>query len=307
VLHLFTPDFAGHINMSTRNILNIVLFFVCVFGASAGAYAQSDCAQTDYDCKISYYRNQISRDARDIESYYSLADAYQGKRDYQSSIEPLDTYIASGNVKQEYLADAYNMRGFARYKTAAYDIAVKDYTRAIDLFPKAHFYYNRGRTYEAQKQYDLSIADQNRAIGLDPKYSSAYFSRGYAYMMQTNYPPAIADFTKVMDLDPKEAEAYYDRGTIYYRQKKYDLAVKDLGKYIAMEGMSNSNLSDGYVNRGLAYYYMGNTSAAISDFTKAIEVYPAMKSAYTNRAVAYRKIGKTALADADEQKASTLD
>lgn len=293
--------------MNRSTLFNVTLLTVSLLAASIAGYGQNNCAKTDYDCKIRYYRAQISRDSNDVEAYYSLAEAYQDNRDFQSSIEPLDAYIASGRPKQEYLADAYNMRGFARYKMSGYDAAVKDYTRAIELFPKAHFYYNRGRSYEVQKQFDLSIADQTKAIGLDAKYASAYFSRGYGYMVQKNYPPAIADFTKSMELNPTEAEAYYDRGTIYYRQKEYRLAIKDLDKYVSMPGIANSNLADGYINRGLSYYYLGNTSTAIADFTKAIELDPSMKNAYSDRAMAYRKLGKTALAEADEQKAASLE
>ena len=274
---------------------------------AAAANAQNPCAKTDYPCKIKLYRGQIEQDPNNLEAYYSLGSALLDNEEYQAAIAPLDHYISDGSAKPEYIADAYNLRGWAQYKLGRQDAAVADYSKAIELFPKAHMYYNRGHVYSAMKQYAKTVADDTKAIGLDPKYRSAYFDRGYANMEMRNNPPAIADFTKVLELDPDDVESWYNRGTIYYRQKEYASSVKDLDKYLTLSINNKNNMADGYLNRGLAKYYLGNTNEAIGDFTRAIDLIPTMKNAYTNRAIAYRKAGKAALAEADEQKAAALE
>jgi tetratricopeptide (TPR) repeat protein len=293
--------------MKLRQVGRIALLTAMILTASVAAIAQQvTCGDTDYDCQIKQYREQIRINPRDIEAYYSLASALQGKGDFASSIGYLDMYIASGVPKAEYMADAYNRRGFAQKKIGHHELAIQDFTKGIELFPKIYMYNNRGTSYASLKQYDPAIADHTKAIAMDPKFASAYFNRGYAYMGQKNNPPAIADFTKVIELDPAESEAFYNRGTIYYREKKYTLAIADLDQYIKMNTAEPSLMADGYLNRGLAYYYLGNTNKAIEDYTMAIGLAPALKNAYSNRAIAYRKLGKIALAEADEKKAAAL-
>ena len=293
--------------MKKINLIKISLFAACFFGAAFTTFGQNTCGKTDYDCQVNYYRGQISNGSKDVELYYNLALALQNKGDIGASIDPLDMYVASTAPKPEYRADAYNLRGWAQQQLGKDEIAIQDFSRAIELFPKTYFYRNRGKSYSNLGKFDLGIADATKAIELDPKQGLAYFNRGLAYMQQKNNPPAIADFTKVMELDPDEYEAFYNRGTLYYRQQQYEPAIKDLDKYLTMNVKDQGNLSDGYNNRGLAKYYLGKTTEAIADFTKAIELVPDKKKAYTNRAMAYRKLGKTGLADADDQKAASLN
>lgn len=292
--------------MTRQNLLALAICWGILLTAAIVGHAQAACDKTDYDCTIKVSRDRIDKNSKDIEAYYDLGSALQSKREFAASIAPLDAYISSGVPKAEYLADAHNLRGWSQYKLGRNDIAVEDFGRAIELFPKAHFYYNRGHSYSVMQQYDRTIADDTKALGLDPKYTSAYFDRGFAYMVQKNNLPAIADFTKVIQLDPDNEEGYYDLGTLYYRQKQYGLAIKQLDKYVTMDVKNNNNLADGYINRGLAKYYLGSIQDAVADLTKAIEIAPGVKNAYVNRAMAYRKLGKTALAAADEEKAATL-
>lgn len=294
--------------MKRRDLISLVLFISACLGSAAAGFAQGvNCGEKDYDCKIQMYRAKIKADPKDTESYYSLAWNLQAKGDYASSVGVLDLYLVSGSPKAEYLADAYNMRGFAQKKVGKDALAVKDFTKAIELFPKAHFYKNRGDSYANMKQLDLAVTDHTKAINMDPKYTGAFFARGYAYMEQKNNLPAIADFTKVIALDPEEGEAFYNRGTLYYRVQKYALAVADLDRYIALNTSDPHLMADGYINRGLAYFYLGNYTKAVEDYTRTIEINPAMKNAYLYRADAYRKQGKTAAAAADDAKAATLN
>ena len=62
-----------------------------------------------------------------------------------------------------------------------------------------------------------------------------------------------------------------------------------------------------YLNRGNAYYKMGQHQRVIQDYDKAIHLDPGYVKAYNNRAVAYRNLGKYAKADADKAKACSLD
>lgn len=286
-----------------------VVFAIACFTAAAvrPVHAQT-CGETDYDCKIRLYQGLIKADAQNIEAYYNLGTAYQSKGDDVQAVAMYDIYITAGRSKPEYMADAYHNRGISQRRLGKNELAVSDYTKAIGLVPTdATTYQARGNAYSDLKNYDAAIADHTKAISLKPDLSSAYFGRGYAYMEKIDYEMAKADFTKALSINPGYAESYYNRGTIYYRQKDYPRAISDLDKYISLNLSESGLIADGYVNRGLALFYSGNTQKAIDDYTKAIELAPTMSNAYVNRALAYRKLNKIALALADEKKAAALD
>ncbi|MDB9386653.1 tetratricopeptide repeat protein, partial [Microcystis aeruginosa] len=45
-------------------------------------------------------------------------------------------------------------------------------------------YYNRGVGYIQQEKYDLALAEFTKAIELDPNYTEAYNNRGFLYAGQ---------------------------------------------------------------------------------------------------------------------------
>jgi len=58
---------------------------------------------------------------------------------------------------------------------------------------KAHPYINRGNTYFNQGAYDLAIADYNKAIQIEPDSSHAYYLRGSTHSIKGDYDLAFAD------------------------------------------------------------------------------------------------------------------
>ena len=62
-------------------------------------------------------------------------------------------------------------------------------------------------------------------------------------------------------------------------------------KILTLAIVLNSNHSNAYNNRGLAYSNKGNFERAIQDYNKAIELAPESVYAYSNRGVAYAEEG----------------
>ncbi len=200
-------------------------------------------------------------------------------------------------------AVAYYDRGLAYYEQNKYDLAIADYTKAIELDPKyAKAYIWRGGAYNNQKNYDLALSDYNKAIELDPKYVNAYCSRGSSYEAQKNYDLALSDYNKAIELDPKHACAYTKRGIAYNRENKYDRAIADYTKAIELD----PKYALAYYKRGNAYDDLKKYDLAIADFSKAIELDPNYADAYNNRGLAYKAIGKTTEANADFKTAEEL-
>lgn len=142
---------------------------------------------------------------------------------------------------------AYNIRGIWYYNHKQYTLSIRDFDKAISIFPGySSGYYNRGLSLAAMQDYSSALADYNRAIELNPNFVSAFLARGVIYLsVMQEYTMAIDDFNKAVSLDPSNARAYYNRGLAYFRMRNVDEAcknwfeVKSLGYSQADEMIAN--------------------------------------------------------------------
>ena len=181
-------------------------------------------------------------------------------------------------VPQEHVF--YNNRGIDYGEKGEVDLAIKDFTKAIELKPDYAFAYNnRGAVYRTKGEHDLAIKDCNKAIQLKSDYAEPYSNRGSAYRNKGDYDRAIKDYDTAIKLKSDFAQAYYNRGLAYHEKGEFDLAIEDYSKAITLK----PKLFHPYYNRGNAYLREGYFDKAIEDYTKAIELNPELGPAYCNR------------------------
>ena len=91
----------------------------------------------------------------------------------------------------------YAARGFAYAKAEAYEEALNDFARAIELDPRSPkaFAY-RAWTYRQQQQPELGLKDVERALKLDANSAEAYWARGEIHEAQGRASQAIADLQR---------------------------------------------------------------------------------------------------------------
>ena len=174
----------------------------------------------------------------------------------------------------------YNNLGIDYGEKGEYDLAIKDFTKAIELKPDyAIAYNNRGAVYRSKGEHDLAIEDCNEAIRLKHDYAEPYSNRGAAYRNKGDYDRAIKNYDMAIRLKHDFVEAYYNRGLAYHEKREFDLAIKDYNKAIELK----PELFHPYYNRGNVYLQKGGFDLAIEDYSKAIELNPELGPAYCNR------------------------
>ena len=178
----------------------------------------------------------------------------------------------------------YNNLGIDYGEKGEYDLAIKDFTKAIELKPDyAIAYNNRGAVYRSKGEHDLAIEDCNEAIRLKHDYAEPYSNRGAAYRNKGDYDRAIKNYDMAIRLKHDFVEAYYNRGLAYHEKREFDLAIKDYNKAIELK----PELFHPYYNRGNVYLQKGGFDLAIEDYSKAIELNPELGPAYCNRGEAW--------------------
>jgi tetratricopeptide (TPR) repeat protein len=198
----------------------------------------------------------------------------------------------------------YNQRGEVYFDRKEYELAMRDYNKAIALkWDYASAYYNRARLYYIKKEYDKALDDLDKVIKLNPDFSYAYHNRGMIYYAKYDDDQAIINFDKAIELDQKYVNSYQYRGNAYLRQKNYKSAINDYTKAIGLKPDNNV----AFCNRGDAYFFQGDYDKALLDYNKALALKPDYAQAFYRRAILYHKIGDHNKAHTDYDKATSLD
>ena len=166
----------------------------------------------------------------------ALAEDYHTRGNEETGnkyIENFPNILAKSSTNAQ-KADAYVNRGVIYFRQKKYDLAIKDYTKAIALAPKnVHAHINRGIAYATQKDHERAIEDYNKAIGIAPDNADAYINRGIAYsshgyhkQASTNYDKANQDYEDALLIDPDNADAYYARGVTLAAQGRKQEALE---------------------------------------------------------------------------------
>lgn len=88
-------------------------------------------------------------------------------------------------------------------------------------------YNRRGNQYSRNGAYEPAIADYTRALELDAAFAEAWFNRGVSYYELGMYPESIADLTQAITLSPNDDNYYGRRALAYLFNDQPELANAD--------------------------------------------------------------------------------
>ncbi|GAC1659869.1 MAG: hypothetical protein NVS4B13_06130 [Candidatus Elarobacter sp.] len=176
---------------------------------------------------------------------------------------------------------AYEDRADVHFQREAYQLALNDYTKAIELGrSSAYIFAARCDTERLLGKRERAKTDCEKALSLDPKSRRGLWARGRLALVETRYTAGIADLNAYIAQNPKASDtAYYFRGLAYNRISSYRLALEDLRTYVQRQPTD----PDGYKERALASFGVGDKAAALADLDAALR--------------GYRKSGDTGAAD----------
>ncbi|MGJ3250369.1 MAG: tetratricopeptide repeat protein [Elainellaceae cyanobacterium] len=114
---------------------------------------------------------------------------------------------------------------------------------------------------------------------LPQKLIAQYFShRANEYEQADNYQQAIAQYDQAIR-NYGTAETYLNRGIAYYEMGNWQVAQRDLSRAIDLQ----PDLADAHYYRGNIRFNLGDRQGALEDYTQAIQNDPSNVPAYINR------------------------
>jgi tetratricopeptide (TPR) repeat protein len=104
-------------------------------------------------------------------------------------------YLTKAIAADPTFEPAYALRAAAHLKLRENRQAVRDYTKALELDPKAHLYQDRASAESELKEYQAAILDYTKGIaqGCENGLCMAYEYRADVYLKLHDYPHAISD------------------------------------------------------------------------------------------------------------------
>lgn len=195
------------------------------------------------------------------EAYYTRGIVHFEQGDYEAAYSDMTSAIENGVGTSA----VFNDRGSCQRMLNKYPEAIVDYSKAIEVEPKAMYFCNRASIYAKMGQNDEAINDYTQAIVADGKYYKAYNGRGVVRANLERYEEAINDFTLCLDVEPGYTSALSNRGIAYYKIREYNKAVADFDACIAAEPHNGNT----YMYRGNVKEMMRDKQGALEDWKKA--------------------------------------
>ncbi len=125
-----------------------------------------------------------------------------------------------------------------------FDRAVEIYSRILELearpFVKSVIYKHRGMALFAQSAYERAIEDFTKTVELDPTCYKALYYRAVVKSVQQRYTDAIDDFTLSLAINPYQHFALYRRAQAYFHIGDYPKALADCENALAAEPESKT-------------------------------------------------------------------
>jgi tetratricopeptide (TPR) repeat protein len=166
-----------------------------------------------------------------FQNIYSQDDYLKENIDYEKVLLYYDSLLA---IDSTGCLERFN-RSLALRKAGRHEEAIRDITFVIEECKdiSSATFYSRAKSYQKLQQYNLAIKDYIKAISLTPSTQNVWdecFQIGFCYAQQERYIEAAEWYTKAIQKAPAEGICYYNRGLAYYNLKDTKLACDNLRK-----------------------------------------------------------------------------
>lgn len=164
-------------------------------------------------------------------------------------------------------AAAYEGIGRAHFQKKEYNLAEKNFLKAVVLEPKLWKSYTYlGYICDHRKDYKTAVHEYTAALKIKPDNGLIHNNLGVSYFLAGNYKKAVMAFNKAIDLNYRESKVYNNLALALANLEHYDEAL-DAFKKVGDEAQA-------YNNMGCIYMNLGLFEDAVKSFEKAIELKP---------------------------------
>lgn len=224
-----------------------------------------------------------------------------GKPVAEAAIEHFSHRLQRGHADDP---QAYADRALARSFLGKTDLAIEDYTQALEKNPDdANTLIRRAQMLARQGDHESAIDDYTKVIRNDPNNHWARYCRAVSRSSCGQIDEANSDILKSIKLAPKHPRYHVLNSEILQKRKETARAIKAYDKAIALDPHDPSL----YARRGVAQMGQRQYLMSIHDFTRSLELLPNQANLLIGRGQAFLKLDQATSARRDFEKALGID
>jgi len=153
-----------------------------------------------------------------------------------------------------------------------------------------------------RSQYDQEVQPQSNPSKTESMTAQDFYVRAVSKALAKNYQGAVKDCDQAISLNPNFVDAYVERGAAYYKLGNARGTLQDCNQALRI----NSQFAPAYYYQGRARYRLGYSQAAIDAYTQAIAYDSTHAQAYYRRGLAHKDLNEVESAIADFHQAAQL-
>jgi tetratricopeptide (TPR) repeat protein len=180
-----------------------------------------------------------------------------------------------------------------------YVLAIQYFNQVITAKPYlADPYYFRAMAKFMLDDFKGAEEDASDCLVRNPYYTAAYQLRGAARQNQEKYDLAATDYQRSLEYFPEDRITLVNMGIVNIEMKQHEVAEKFFDVLLRRF----PDYTPGYLTRAQMYLELNDTTRAMADLNKAIEIDPYTAQSFSARGLLYfqQKEFNKALADLDE-------
>ncbi|WP_107039146.1 tetratricopeptide repeat protein [Brumimicrobium mesophilum] len=274
-------------------ILSLLLFlnFNFIVAQTAEEYNLQSIEKANegkYSAALKDIDKALEIDSLNIEYLISKAYLHYDLKEFQESYNVFSHVIfLDGN------SVSYNGRGMVMETVGEMEMAIEDYSMAIDNAEndtiRASALSNRAASYSKIRNFNLAYEDLIKAYSIDSTSLSVLTNLGAICDEIGKGDETLKYLLKALEVDPDFYPAYGNIGYKYQEMGQHEMAIKYYDKVLEF----NPEEPLGYSNRSFNYYKLGDFKQAMKDIDKSLKLYPSNSYAYRVKALILLKDGKT--------------
>ena len=190
----------------------------------------------------------------------------------------------------------FHERGYARERGGFYDVALRDYDRALTLDnSRDQTHHRRGIVLHYLGRPEDAVESLTNALNLKPDFPTYLWDRAQVEQVAGLTEEAAEDYQKVTELQPNRKDAYIRWGKMLQRLGQREESVAALTAYL--DGHPDDLLVLGH--RADLYRELGRYKEAVADFTRALDDPVAGPGAHWGRGWCYLSLEEPEKAEQD--------
>ena len=181
-----------------------------------------------------------------------------------------------------------------------FERAFDDLNNALRVDNQLHeAYWMKGKIYAQNGTVDKAISSFQTAVEVNPDFFDGFISLGI-FLAQQGDPLAEESYRSAMELRPQSVEAKYNLAIFMQDNQRYNDALELYREILAIDSANaTASFNQGYIH----LEYLSAYDSAAYWFSQAIERLPYYHQAFFNRGLALESLGETRAALADYSEA----